>query len=130
MPNVPSLINKSNIKKLRNNQHTEPHKCNCTDKTNCTLKGKIQFVCTVINKINNWDFHGYKNYSDPQQKCRSMYSSSLYVWISILENNYSCIRFTSWFFKIWLTEVFMVINIFFLKIKIILLSKLKKKKNK
>ena len=45
MPNVVSLINKSNIKKLRNNQRTEPPKCNCTNKTNCPLKWKCQLEC-------------------------------------------------------------------------------------
>ena len=41
MPNVASLINKSNIKKLRNNQSTEPPKCNCTNKTNCPPQGEV-----------------------------------------------------------------------------------------
>ena len=40
LPKVASLINKSNIKKHRNNQHNETPKCNCTDKANCPLKRK------------------------------------------------------------------------------------------
>ena len=47
MPHVASLINKSSIKKFRNNQHIKPLKCNCTNKTNCSLKGKCQFECIV-----------------------------------------------------------------------------------
>ena len=45
MPDVASLIKKSNIKRLRNNQCTEPPKYNCTNKTNCSLKRKCQFEC-------------------------------------------------------------------------------------
>ena len=45
IPNVASLINKNNIKKLRNNQPTEPPKCNCTNKTDCFFKGKSHFEC-------------------------------------------------------------------------------------
>ena len=44
IPDVASLINKSNI---RNNQCTEPPKCNCTDKTNCPLKEKCQIEYIV-----------------------------------------------------------------------------------
>ena len=47
MPNVASLINKNNIKKHRNNQRTEPPKCNFTDRTNCSFKRKCQFECIV-----------------------------------------------------------------------------------
>ena len=44
MPHVASLINKSNIKKLRNNQRTKPPKCYYTNKTNCYLKGNYHIV--------------------------------------------------------------------------------------
>ena len=47
MPNVTSLINKSNTKKQMNNQHTESSRCNCTNKANYCLKGKSQFECIV-----------------------------------------------------------------------------------
>ena len=47
MPNMASLVNKSNIKKLRNNQHIEPPKCNCTNKNKYPLKGTSQFECIV-----------------------------------------------------------------------------------
>ena len=45
MPDVATLINKGNMNKLKNNGRTEPCKCNCTDKTNCSLKRKCQFEC-------------------------------------------------------------------------------------
>ena len=46
MHNVATLINKNNIKKIWNNQHTELPECNCTNKTNCPLK-KCKFECIV-----------------------------------------------------------------------------------
>ena len=49
MPNISSIINKSIIKKLRNNQPTVPPKCNCTKKTNYPLKKMCQFECIVYN---------------------------------------------------------------------------------
>ena len=49
MQNVASLINKSNIKKIRNNQHTEPPKFDCTNKTNSPpQKGGLIWVCSVV----------------------------------------------------------------------------------
>ena len=47
MPQMASLISKSHIKKLGNNQHTELPKCNYSDKTNSPLKEKRQFECIV-----------------------------------------------------------------------------------
>ena len=50
MPYVASLINKSNIKKLRNNQHTEPLKYNCTNKNNCLVKGSANLSVLCIRQ--------------------------------------------------------------------------------
>ena len=47
MPNVASLINKSNIKKFRNYQRTELPNRNCTYETNHPIKKKCQFECIV-----------------------------------------------------------------------------------
>ena len=40
MPNINSIINKSNIMKLSKEKHKETAKCNCRDKATCPLKGK------------------------------------------------------------------------------------------
>ena len=45
-----SLFNKSNIKNFRNDQRIELPKYNCTNKTNCPLKGTFQFEC-IVHKV-------------------------------------------------------------------------------
>ena len=47
MPNINSIINKSNIMKLNKEKHKETSKCNCKDKAGCPLKGKCQQECIV-----------------------------------------------------------------------------------
>ena len=47
MPNINSIINKSNITKLSKEKHKETAKCNCKEKATCPLKGKYQQECVV-----------------------------------------------------------------------------------
>ena len=47
MPNINSIINKSNITKLNKEKNKEITKCNCWDKVTCLLKGKCKQECVV-----------------------------------------------------------------------------------
>ena len=47
MPNINSIINKSNTIKLNKEQYNEKPKCNCNNKTECPLKGKCRYECIV-----------------------------------------------------------------------------------
>ena len=62
MPNINSIINKSNTIKLNKEQYNEAPKCNCNNKTGCPLKGKCQFEC-IIYKVEayNSEPHNCKN---------------------------------------------------------------------
>ena len=51
LPNAANLINKSNTKRFQNNQCIEPPKCNCINKANYSLKGKCQYVCILLYKL-------------------------------------------------------------------------------
>ena len=73
MPNVASLINKINIKKLRNTQHIEPPKCNCINKTNYHLKEKSQHGCIEYTLD---VYNGASNNSNISRNVKKVYVSS------------------------------------------------------
>ena len=62
MPNINSIINKSNIMKLNKERHNEASKCNCKDKTGCPLKGKYQNECILYKvEVYSGEPHNCKN---------------------------------------------------------------------
>ena len=73
MPNLANLINKTNIKKLRNKQHIEPPKCNCINKAAFPLKGKCQYECIVYMV----EIYGYRpNNSNVNSNDKKVYVGS------------------------------------------------------
>ena len=62
MPNINSIINKSNTVKLNKEQYNEDSKYNCNNKTECPLKGKCRYKCIVYKvEVYNREPHNSKN---------------------------------------------------------------------
>ena len=62
MPNINSIINKSNTIKLNKEQYNEAPKCNCYNKTECPLKGKCWYECIIYKvEVYNSEPHNCKN---------------------------------------------------------------------
>ena len=65
MPNINSIINKSNIAKLSKEKNKVIAKCNCRDKVRCPLEGKCKQEC-VVYKV--------EVYSDPSNNRNKRYT--------------------------------------------------------
>ena len=53
MPNISTLINRGNSKKLKRNKNTEHPNRNCIKKENCPTQGEIVKLCSVKAEVLN-----------------------------------------------------------------------------
>ena len=63
MPNVANLIDKSNIKKLKNKQHIEPLNANAFIRPLFPLKGRYQYEC-IVYKVEVYGFRPNNSNND------------------------------------------------------------------
>lgn len=102
MPNIASLINTYNKRKIKDKPHRAPPKCNCRSKNACLLQGKCQQECVVYqvkiykdklsntnenpkvyigftqNSIKTWYYNHLSSFNNERDKRNTMLST--YVW--------------------------------------------------